>query len=31
MVQIDYIADRLSDEWSWNYRAGVGFVFKFGN
>jgi len=31
MVQIDYIADRLSDEWSWNYRAGVGFVLKFGN
>jgi len=30
LVQIDYIADRLSDEWNWNYRAGIGFVFKFG-
>jgi len=30
MLQVDYIADRFSDEWSWNYRAGMGFVFKFG-
>jgi len=30
LLQIDYIADRFSDEWNWNYRAGIGFVFKFG-
>ena len=30
ILQIDYIADRFSDEWSWNYRVGTGFVFKFG-
>jgi len=32
MVQIDYIGNRVSglDEWNWDYRAGIGFVFKFG-
>jgi len=30
MVQIDYIADHFADEWRWTYRAGIGFVFKFG-
>ena len=32
MLQIDYIGNRISglDEWSWNYRLGIGLVFKFG-
>jgi len=30
MVQLEYIADRFADAWDWNYRAGFGFVFKFG-
>ena len=30
MGQIDYIADHFADEWRWTYRAGIGFVFKFG-
>jgi len=32
MMQVDYIGTRISglDEWDWNYRVGIGFVFKFG-
>jgi len=30
MVQMDYIGNRFADEWNWNFRAGMGFVFKFG-
>lgn len=30
MVQMDYIADRFADQWNWNFRAGIGFVFKLG-
>ncbi len=30
MVQIDYIGNRFADQWNWNFRAGMGFVFKFG-
>ena len=31
MLQIDGIANRFSDEWSWDYRLGMGLVFKFGD
>jgi len=31
MLQVDGIANRFSDEWSWNYRLGMGLVFKFGD
>jgi len=32
MLQVDYIGNRVSglDEWDWNLRTGIGFVFKFG-
>jgi hypothetical protein len=32
MLQVDYIGTRISglDEWDWNLRTGIGFVFKFG-
>ncbi len=32
ILQVDYIGTRISglDEWDWNYRVGIGFVFKFG-
>jgi len=32
MLQVDYIGNHLEgvDEWEWNYRVGIGFVFKFG-
>ncbi len=32
MLQVDYIGNRVSglDEWDWNVRTGIGFVFKFG-
>jgi len=33
MLQVDGIGNRVSglDEWSWNYRLGMGLVFKFGD
>jgi len=30
IAQIDYIGNRFADEWNWSFRAGIGFVFKFG-